>query len=67
MAPELLAVLNVVPGGADFLSGGHRIDAANAAITATATISAMTAGCFTESPIGDNAKAADRFQDLHPV
>jgi hypothetical protein len=55
-------VLNVVPGGADFFSAGHLIDAANAAITTTATISAMTAGCFSESAMRDNAKAAYRFQ-----
>jgi hypothetical protein len=55
VAPEVLAVLNVVPGGADFLSGGHLMDAANAAITTIATISAMTAGCFNESVIRDNA------------
>lgn len=63
VAPALLAVLNVVPGGADFLSGGHLKDAANTAIDTIATISAMIAGCFSESPIRDNAKAVFRFQD----
>jgi hypothetical protein len=63
VAPEVLAVLNVVPGGADFLSAGHLMDAANAVIITSATMSAMTAGCFSESPMRDNAKAACRFQD----
>jgi hypothetical protein len=63
VAPALLAVLNVVPGGADFLSAGHLKDAANTAIDTTATMSAMIAGCFSESPIRDNAGAVGRFQD----
>jgi hypothetical protein len=63
VAPALFAVLNVVPGGADFLSAGHLKDAANTAIATTATMSAMIAGCFSESPIQNNAKAVCRFQD----
>jgi hypothetical protein len=61
VAPEILAVLNVVPGGADFRSGGHLMDAAKAALTTTATMSAMTAGCFGESLIPDNARGVGGF------
>ena len=39
------------------------MEAASAAITTAATISAMTAGCFNESPIRHNAKTACRFHD----
>jgi hypothetical protein len=63
VAPALCTALNVVPGGADFLSAGHLKDAANMAIEPTATISAMIAGCFSESPIRYNATAVSRFHD----
>ncbi len=67
VAPALLAVLNVVPGGADFLSGVHTMDPANTAIDTTATMMAMIAGCFSESPIRDNATDVRGFQaaDAH--
>jgi hypothetical protein len=62
LAPSDLAVLKVVPGGADLLSGVHTMDAANVAIDSSATNSAMTAGCFHESRIRFNAEAASKFR-----